>query len=291
MRTQWLVNALVVLIALYLVFPHGQRAVLAAFNAPPQSWTTTYESDPTATDPVSQGDDHLRALKTETRRRGVVEHDWSTVAAFGTDTGRHYPGAARVFFQSAAPTVDGSISAACLFRPDTAGNQGCDEGRVWIDSDDNSINVCDDTDSDGDCDAWEAVIAAVPTNAMILWDSSNTCPTGYTEATEFRNLTIRGADRASATVNVPDNAGVSCSGSGAPAGCGAPGGTDNYDDIPTTDELVSHNHAFNATNQTLAGGAANLSTTNTGTTTITANTGNSEPHLHPLRTVIFCRKS
>ena len=303
MRKQWIVNGLVVLMATYLVFPYGQRAVLAAFNAPPQTWSTTYEADPTATDPVSQGDDHLRAVKTEIRRRAAVEHDWGNIAASTNDTGRHFPGSGRVFSQNTAPTVDGTSGASCLFKADLNAGQACDGGRLWVDkdgpdnvaanTDDNTLYACDDTDGDGDCDAWDAIttVAAVPQNAIIIWDQSNTCPTGYTEATEFRDQTIRGADRAGIDANIPDSAGVLCNAAVVSAGCGAAGGAENYNDTISIGELPAHTHTINATNQLLSGGGVGITSGDAGTTTETASTGGAQNSYPPLRTVLFCRKS
>jgi len=252
--------------AAVLLQPVGARAwvLFAAFNPSPQAWTTTYESDPTNNDSIALSDDHHRQGKTETRDRAEVEHDWgSGLGNVTTDTGRHLEGSARCFVQTSAPSVTGSIAATCIAETDRNGNRGCDEGRCWVDTDgadgvlggagaadDYTYNIALDTDADGDADSWQVtksdtaggIGGTVPTNAMILWDTSSTCPAGYSEATEWRNLSIRGADIAVADANVPNSAGTSCTGSSAPAGCGAAGGTANYNDTSDASEIVSHTH-------------------------------------------------
>lgn len=290
--------------AMLTLLPHQRvRQAFAAFNPSPQSWTAAYELDPTATDPVSQGDDHLRQAKTEVRDRLETEHQFgSGLGLVVTDTGRHLFGSARAFVQNAPPPIDGTITANCLTEADRDGNRGCDGGRLWIDvdgadnvvftADDNSLNFANDTDADLDADFWVLANAgAVPANSIILWDATNTCPVGYTEATEYRNLTIRGADRAAANVEVPDSAGVSCTGAAAPAGCGAAGGTDNYNDTLSVNELANHTHNYLNQGQLLAGGGVALNTGNGPGTNVTTGTGGGQSHLHPLRTVLFCRKS
>lgn len=295
--------ALVFLIALSA--PHVTGAfprLLASFTASPQAWTAAFETNPANTDSVSQADDHMRQIKLELRDRIEAEHDFAELGNVTTDTGRHLEGSARVFRQNAAPTIDGFITAACLGEADYDGNRGCDDGRLFVDadgpdntgstSDDNTLYVSQDTDSDGDADSWGAVVAtSVPANAIILWDTSNTCPLGYTEVTAFRGLMPRGADRAAADTGIPDNAGATCSGSTADSGCNAAGGFDNYDDDLSTDEMPSHNHDIGASTGTgggttvdIAGGSQNQSST-------TGSEGGSENHYHPFRTVLFCRKS
>jgi len=280
----------------------------AAFNPSPQVWSAAYELDPTATDPVSQGDDHLRQAKNEVRRRLTAEHDFSTVPGLYIDTGRHIQGSARVFNQNTAPTVDGTFTPSCLFGTgDTLGFSGCDDGRLWIDkdgpdnvagnADDRQLYVCTDADADRDCDSWLPVFSGVPTGSLILWDQSNTCPAGYTEATEFRNLRVMGADRAAADTGIPDDAGVSCSGAAAPAGCGAVAGTENYNFTQSTGELNSHSHTIPTNTGGTGLGTGPFYQGATGapnyalSTGPTNSNGSSQADYGPLRTVLFCRRS
>ncbi len=276
----------------------------AAFNAPPQAWTAAYELDPTATDPVSQGDDHLRAVKTEVRDRAETEHQWgSGLGLVTTDTGRHLFGSARVFFQTAAPPVTGAVGDLCLTEADRDGNRFCDAGRLWLDqdgadnvaltADDGTLNVSIDTDADLDADLWFPIRApsSVPAGALIMWDQTNVCPSGYAEATEYRNIQPIGADLAAGDTGVPDNAGVSCTGAAAPAGCGSAGGTANYNFVQDTNELAAHTHLYQDAPQTLAGGGVALSTTDGANVTATSSTGGGQTNYGPIRTVLFCRKS
>ena len=109
----------------------------AGFNTSPVAWDTTWENDPDNTDSVSLGDDHIRQLKQELSDRLDVEHDISTQSG-GTDTadtGRHREGSAVVFFQAAAPTV--------LDVADDDSSTALDDGRLWVDSDTNILQVYD----------------------------------------------------------------------------------------------------------------------------------------------------
>lgn len=270
-------------------------AAWAAFNPSPVGWDATFEANPANTDSLSEADDHMRQIKVETSNRLETELDFGEFDNVTTDTGRLLEGAARAFVQDAAPTVDGTIGATCLAEADYDGNRGCDEGRLWADSNDGyKLYVAQDSDADGDADAWQPV-NAVPQNAIILWDTSDACPTGYSEVTAFRNHTIRGADRASADGNVPDSAGVSCDGSAAPAGCGALGGTEAYDDNLEGNEGEAHAHGLTTAASTANGSDTSLARLGaTSTTTLTTSNVDTYPggrdHLHPLRTVLFCRK-
>lgn len=53
-----------------------------------RTWDVPYEANPDGGQAASQGDDRIRELKTDTRERGNLEHDWGTVGG-ATDTGRH----------------------------------------------------------------------------------------------------------------------------------------------------------------------------------------------------------
>lgn len=131
---------------------------LASFTASPQTWTSAFESNPTATDPVSQADDHLRQIKAEVRDRVETEMDFgSGIGLVGTDTGRLLPGAARAFVQSGRPTVDGTLTPNCLSEADRNGNRGCDAGRLSLDTADNSLAVALDAGADGDADSWQRI--------------------------------------------------------------------------------------------------------------------------------------
>lgn len=300
--------ALVALIA--VVAPHFTAdafpRLLATFSASPQAWTAAFETNPANGDSVSQADDHMRQIKGEVRERLETEIDFGEIGNITTDTGRLLEGAARAFRQTTAPTVNGAITAGCLAEADYDGNRGCDDGRLFLDSDgpdntgstadDNTLYVSVDSDTDGDADSWAAVPATLPTSSIILWDASNTCPPGFSEATEFRGVLPRGADRASGTVNVPDSAGVTCSSGSYTAGatnCGAAGGQLNYNDTLSTAEMPAHSHTIGTdagdTNPAMA--VAHQDDAATTSALSTNSNGGNEDHLHPLRTVLFCRKT
>ncbi len=297
-----------VALAIQLAAPFGRAGLprlLASFTASPQAWTAAFETNPANSDSVSQADDHMRQIKGEIRERLETEMDFGELGNVTTDTGRHLEGSARCFRQNTAPVIDGAITAACLAEADYDGNRGCDDGRCWIDadgpdntgstSDDNTLFVSVDSDSDGDADSWSAAPASLPANSIILWDASDTCPAGFAEATEFRNLTVRGADRISTNGDIPDSAGVTCTSGILGSGCSAGGGAGNYDDVLQIGEAPAHTHGIptnldsTPNNDGLKVPRSNL-TTNATSIPSDAN-GLDQHHLHPLRTVLFCRKS
>lgn len=131
---------------------------------------------------------------------------------------------------------------------------------------------------------------ALPQHAIILWEESNNCPTGFQRMEAFEGLMIRGADVAGTRAGIPDSAGKSCSGSVQDAGCGS--ATQNDDTLQTA-EMPSHTHTV--TGYDGGSGAADYISFNTATTTAvrsgpTQPTGGDSSHYHPFRTVIFCKK-
>jgi Carbohydrate binding domain len=136
-------------------------AVWATAPSPPDVWSTgAYETVPLATDAVGEGDDQIRALKTEIRSRMDPEHQFGT-ANTGQDNGLHRIGSARCFVQSAAPTAievaaygsDGDAGVSTLSADETNAttctncdaNQKTGHGRCWLDTDDYQFYVYDDT--------------------------------------------------------------------------------------------------------------------------------------------------
>lgn len=277
----------------------------AAFNPTVDDWDAAFELDPTDTDNVSQGAGHMRQIKSEVSDRLETEHDFGTFDNVTDDTGRHLAGSARVFVQNAEPTVDGTISANCLAEADDDGNRGCDAGRIWVDldgpddtdgnADDFTISVCEDDDADGDCDDWEVIVnpsSIIPTNGIILWDASDTCPTGFSEATDFRLRGIRGADIADANGVIPNSAGVNCGPNTAGSGCGSPSA--RHDDFLDTAELPAHTHTVTGNTDNATQGPRVRGTNNNaleaGTAQNTGSAGGALAHTHPFRSVLFCKK-
>ena len=103
------------------------------------------------TDLGSDLDEIINQRMKAIRERANVEHDWSDSSIDGaySELGRHNPGSARAFFGTTAPTTlwkpDGTAGA------DTAGTPGLDDGRLWVDSDDNNRLYV------RDAAAWELV--------------------------------------------------------------------------------------------------------------------------------------
>ena len=126
--------------------PAFKKFLLAGAPSAGQTWGTSYEADPLGSDPLSEGDDWIRRLKTDIRGRAAVEHDWGNLSGSPTDDdGRHLEGSARVFYEASAP--------ATLTRGDwttggTASSSTLDAGRLWYDSDNGASFIHDGTDWD-----------------------------------------------------------------------------------------------------------------------------------------------
>src|SRR5258706_10356318 len=74
------------------------------FNGARTAWDAAFEAnEPVNTDTVSEGDDHLRQVKSFTRNRLETEHHF-TLASSAADTGRHRSGSAVSFYQGTDPT-------------------------------------------------------------------------------------------------------------------------------------------------------------------------------------------
>lgn len=179
--------ALVVQLAMSERVARALPAILASFSASPQAWSAAFETNPANGDNVSQADDHMRQIKEEVRNRVETEMDFGELGNVTTDTGRLLEGAARIFVTGTAPSVTGAISATCLAEADWDGNRGCDEGRFWCDSDDNLCYFAEDTDADGDADAWTAVSASTTLTASraVVTDGSGLLSAATTTATEI----------------------------------------------------------------------------------------------------------
>ena len=109
------------------------------------TWSNTFNSVPTGTDLISEGDNRILDLKNTVRGELRIEHDVgdATVDNDYLDTGRHSSGSARVFFTPAAtvptdllkPTTVG-IWPPTIPELDRLGSSDLDNGRLWVDFDD-----------------------------------------------------------------------------------------------------------------------------------------------------------
>lgn len=162
--------------------------LLASFSASPQAWSASFETNPANGDNVSQADDHMRQIKEEVRNRVETEMDFGELGNVTTDTGRLLEGGARAFVQATAPTVDGSITASCLAEADWDGNRGCDEGRIFCDTDTDQCYFAEDTGADGDADVWTAMTAsvgAITASRAVVSDGSGAITAATTTSTEI----------------------------------------------------------------------------------------------------------
>lgn len=260
-------------------------------------WDNNFEANPGDSDLVSDGDNQIRQLKHAIRERAEVQHEWA--AGVGeAQMGFHLEG-----------------SAWALDEPDCSGviltlNQ--EVGQLCRESTDQSLWVADAAGG-----GWEQVSAGitpvitagvltpVPQHGIILWDQGalsgdedcNTvaddgCPCGWTEATEFQGLTIRGADSAAADLAIPDDDGDDCTGGGGAGGCDAAAGATpgKYADLITETQLPDHSHDTDVVSAGNGVLSALDSGPGVGVTDTTGTMGN-EAHYHPFRTVLFCRKN
>ena len=265
-----------------LVVVLGVPALMGAYVV----WDASYQTVPLDTEAVSAGARRIRDVKTQ------VQDRLKTELKFGTDgdTGRLRAGAARVFLETAAPTVLSDNAVDAGLSPSGA----LDAGRLWVDTTNIAttgvqLNYFDTT--------WKVAApsaALIPQYAIILWDNSSTCPPGYTEATEFRNLAIRGADVGAVTTTIPDTAGVTCNSSYATTnviGCGA-SNADAYADVQTDNTLFQHTHTeAYSTYAGIDNGSAGSAYTPASASQASGKAGQSVTWPGPFRTVLFCRKS
>ena len=102
--------------------------------------TTWDETLPTGSEDASGGDDEIRDLRKALNHRVSKEHDALETKVSANNTGadgggEHLAGSARAYFQAGAPTA---LPNAQLLSGSTFA-----DGRIWIDSDNNSIWVYD----------------------------------------------------------------------------------------------------------------------------------------------------
>ena len=138
------------------------------------SWNAAYEGVPDGRDSPSTLGSTARDLKTSIEGRMENEHD--TYVADGTAGAeakdwRHKEGSARAYYQSVAPTNQPGSNGAALGADD--------EGRIFIDSDDDALKVWNGTSFDpvrcldlqnpsGDADVQQDFAS----DASFLWDES-----------------------------------------------------------------------------------------------------------------------
>jgi hypothetical protein len=108
------------------------------------TWDATFEAAPDGGNPPSTLDDAIRAHKAAVEERMKNEHTtYSGDSTSGTASvdWRHKKGSARAYYQSAAPTN----------QPGTAGSGlgSGDDGRLFVDSDDDALYVWNGTAFEG----------------------------------------------------------------------------------------------------------------------------------------------
>lgn len=124
--------------------------------------TTWYEDAPAGSDNISYGDDEIIALRKGLRSRLSKEHDWPTTGTSTTGFGEHKEGSAVVYVSSTEPSN----------RPDgTTSLDNDDTGRLWVDSDDESLYYYKDS-----TDEWQNV--KVTGDSLSSTIAGKLCPVG-----------------------------------------------------------------------------------------------------------------
>lgn len=155
-------------------------------------WDTSFEATPANTDPLGQADDRMREIKDYVRARLESISDFGEFGNVTTDTGRMLRGVARIFSQSAAPTVNGTTSASCLPEADVDGNSHCSGGELWHKTSTDTLYVAIDSGSDGDADSWQDIAPLgkatifIPAAAMSPTVTSGTASLAQHETTSGR---------------------------------------------------------------------------------------------------------
>lgn len=129
--------------------------------------TTWTEAEPALTDPRYLGQQEIRGLRTGTRQRLRKEHeDFTTGGTF--PGGEHKLGSAKAYYQVSGP----------MLRPDgTTTLTAADNGRLWVDSDDNKLYVYIHP-------TWTAASAVGPAVSLSAGDQVNLRSiTGWTNTT------------------------------------------------------------------------------------------------------------
>lgn len=269
--TLWLRRGLVGISAAALVATVAYATPIGLGN-----WNAAYEADPADVDPIAQGASQIRVLKQSSRERAEVEHCFGSGAGCngtGVDNGMHKSG-------SAMALVDNDCSSVV---PDAAREDG------WLCVDDNGADA--NTLWAYYTAAWHEVCGGVPAGTIVIFDDASACPAGYTEYTQYAGILLRGRDGAAGDPDIPDNANVTCPGTYGATGCGPGAVAGKYDDTITTTQMPAHTHDVDFSNNPLnnpiaQGGFAPI----LGAVT-SSSTGGDQPHYHPFRTALFCRKS
>lgn len=163
------------------------------------TWNSAFETTPANTQSLALGATRVRELKDDVRKRLAVEMCFGTgftgsaTNCTTADDGRMREGSARAFFQATAPTV--------LPVDDFLAINDLDDGRILVDSDTNDLYVYDATAL-----AWERIYA-VPIGAIVMYDNTTSCPTGWTIVSTMNNRIPVGTDVSSANANIPDTSG------------------------------------------------------------------------------------
>ena len=131
----------------------------------------TNETKPTGNDAANTSDNWHIDLRKGVRIRTQKEHVTFAANSVG---GEHLQGSAKAYYQSAAPTL----------RPDSATSLDADDaGRLFIDTDDDSLSVFNGTSFDsvaagsiagaGTTPSQYAALGALSTQVGVVTDASN----------------------------------------------------------------------------------------------------------------------
>lgn len=160
-------------------------------SAPTNLWNAAYEASPSGTDLISNGDDRIRALKSDIRERHEREHVRN--ASDKTLDGLHREGSARAYYVGTEPTN----------RPDGTSLDSNDDGRLWYDSTNDILYVYTGS-------AWEVVPTSVVSSPIgaksadyTITDTDNLSTILMTTGATNRTVTLpTAADNANRLITV-----------------------------------------------------------------------------------------
>lgn len=270
-----------IVIALALFWP---AMALAQFV---HTWDAAFEAIPLDTDNVADGNEAINNFKVAVSERLEEQHQFGETGVDAFDTGRHREGSAW-----ALRSVD--CEAQIIPADDEA-------GRLCVTNGDQDLFVAVSGAAPGPPPPLWTRVVALPQHAIILWDQQingdencdgvlgpNECPCGFEEDPDFRNLTIRGADMGNTHADIPNGPGESCEEPGGMGTCTADPGM--YDDTLDIAQMPGHDHDVDLGSNAGAAFKAVRGTIDQADAT-TSSTGDDDPHYHPFRTVLFCRKT
>jgi hypothetical protein len=180
---------------------------------------------------------------------------------------------------------DGSISTNKIGTVDGSAVTDSANGIVTAQIRDSAITTSKIADGAITATKLDPAAGLVPVNALILWDTTDTCPDGYTEATEFSGFFPIGRNSSTgSTLNA-----VGKNSDAKVGGAIAAKDVSNNGTVGSAETVGNHTHPLPKNRDNVSQGPGGAGTANDLGAT---NDGGSHGHnlKTPYRTVLFCRK-